>query len=88
MEEELGVCETVSQFFNNALTVHALYCVLGLNYSVCEKKMQLLTLVSLSVHCKEVPFSTLTRELQLEPSKMEQLVIDGTCLVLLLFCLW
>ena len=39
--------------------------------------MQLLTLVSLAVESKEVPFSTLKEELQLDLSEVEQLVIDG-----------
>lgn len=39
--------------------------------------MQLLTLVSLSVDSKEVLFSTLTEELQLDIPEIEQLIIDG-----------
>lgn len=39
--------------------------------------MQLLTLVSLSVESKEVLFSTLKDELQLDMPDIEQLVIDG-----------
>ena len=52
---------------------------IGLSYTVCERKMQLLTLVSLAVESREVPFSALTGELQLDMCEVEQLIIDGTC---------
>ncbi len=42
--------------------------------------MQLLTLLSLCVESREVQFSTLTEELQLDISDIEQLIIDGSCL--------
>ncbi len=45
--------------------------------------MQLLTLVSLAVESKEVSFTTLERELQLQLGDIEQLIIDGMVLFLL-----
>ena len=50
---------------------------IGLDYSVCEHKMQLLTLISLAVGSSEIPFSLLSSELGVGVSEIEQLVIDG-----------
>ena len=59
--------------------MNMLLLFIGLSYTVCERKMQLLTLVSLAVESREVPFSALTGELQLDMCEVEQLIIDGTC---------
>ena len=50
---------------------------IGLDYSVCEHKMQILTLLSLAVGSSEIPFSLLSSELGVGVSEIEQLVIDG-----------
>lgn len=66
-------CETDKEYLES----------LGLDYSVCEHKMQLLTLLSLAVGSSEIPFSLLSSELGVGVSEIEQLVIDAVRLQLL-----
>ncbi len=49
----------------------------GLQEDYCVEKMRQLTIVSLAMEAREIPFSRLTQELSLEEDKLEQFVIDG-----------
>ena len=54
----------------------------GLNYNDCVKKMRLLTLASLAEECRDIPFATLTAELNLSAEELEMFVVEGKNLIL------
>ena len=53
----------------------------GLKYDECVRKMQLLTLASLGEECRDIPFATLTAELNLPAEDLEMFVVEGECVV-------
>ena len=53
----------------------------GLKYDECVRKMRLLTLASLAEECRDIPFATLTAELNLPAEELEMFVVEGECVV-------
>lgn len=52
--------------------------ILGLDFNACQRKMKLLTLLSLAESSSEISFNLVSSELQLDINNFEQLIIDGT----------
>eukprot|EP00731_Ephydatia_muelleri_P006505 Em0003g753a len=50
---------------------------LGLKYDECVRKMRLLTLASLAEECRDIPFATLTAELNLPAEELEMFVVEA-----------
>ena len=50
---------------------------LGLKYDECVRKMRLLTLASLAEECRDIPFATLTAELNLPAEELELFVVEA-----------
>eukprot|EP00731_Ephydatia_muelleri_P006543 Em0003g791a len=49
---------------------------LGLKYGKCVRKMRLLALASLAEECRDIPFATLTAELNLPAEDLEMFVVE------------
>lgn len=47
--------------------------------------MRLLTLASLAEECRDIPFATLTAELNLPAEELELFVVEGECCLEILF---
>lgn len=50
---------------------------MGLDHSKLMKKMRILTLISMAEKSNEITFAQIQKELQLEPSQVEQFIIDA-----------
>ena len=77
-------CEPDRSFFDSLGKRRLLllsYCTvpfsLELDYKLCWRKMQMLTLVSLTAESQEVTFPVLCSELRLETDELEQVILDG-----------
>jgi len=50
---------------------------MGLDHSKLQKKMRILTLISMAERSNEITFAQIQKELQLEPQQVEQFIIDA-----------
>ena len=71
-----GYLESLGKLLPVIISFGIIY--LGLDVNACQRKMKLLTLLSLAEGSSEISFSLVSSELQLDINNFEQLIIDGT----------